>query len=516
MTSSLVIVYHREPYEEYAVDGQRFLKENASPNGIIPALKGVISRVNSASWIAWKELSDEPAHLFTRNVHIDDSYGSYNVVRLPLSRAQIEQFYFITSKEALWPVINSFPSYYSTQYTNWSVFREVNRHFADAICEEAEEGGLVWIHDYNLWLVPGFVRALRPDLSIAFFHHTAFPSADIFSILPWRDEILSSLLQCDLIGFHVPRYAHNFARTAQSLCVIDQVNTLPVASSCRSIGGALSETSVPSEIIYQQRSILIDSCPIGPHTQMIIDFVQTDEGASRVEEIRKIHREEIIIVSVSRIDYSKGIVEMLMTFERLLQRRPELCGRIKLLLTAVSAANGMRVYRQSEQTIEQAVGHINGLYGTLEWVPVVLSTTSMPFEETMCHYRAADICWVTPLRDGLNLVAKEFVASHINAGGVLVLSEFAGAAIELSDAILVNPYSRNQMDAAIDLAIDMPYEEQKQRMAKLGKRVLCNNISNWTDHMLDLFGKISAKRDRTCPTKPARRTFFWKSERRRK
>lgn len=491
MASSLVIVYHRQPYEEHVENGKTVLKENSSPNGIVPALKGFIGQVDRASWVAWKKApAGGKAPKFERRITVDDSYGSYEVVRLPLSPEQINQFYHVTSKEALWPILNSFPSLYSTENTNWATFREVNRLFAQAACEEAAPGAVVWVHDYNLWLVPKFVREMRPDVKLAFFHHTPFPGPDVFNILPWRDEILDSLLDCDLVGFHVPRYARNFAALVQSLRKVDGLVERKVYAELQATGTALSEPVTPISISVGGRVTRIDAFPIGTHADLIRNVVQTPERLARVAEIRREIHEEKVIVSIGRVDYAKGTREMLLAYERLLKRRPELHGKVKLLVTAVAAAEGMRAYKRAQQAIEQLVGRINGHFGTLSWLPILLSTTSMTFEETLSYYRAADICWVTPLRDGLNLVAKEFIAAHVNESGVLVLSEFAGAAVELQDAVLVNPYSISQMDAAIDLALDMPREEQRARMQRMDALVSRYDINHWTHHVLELFAQL--------------------------
>lgn len=497
MASSLVIVYHRQPYEEQVVAGKTVFKENASPNGIVPALKGFIGQMERASWIAWKKSPAGKPARFERRITVEDSYGSYEVVRLPLSAEQINQFYHVTSKEALWPILNSFPSLYSTENCDWATFREVNRLFAEAACEEAAPGAVVWVHDYNLWLVPKFAREMRPDVRIAFFHHTPFPPADVFNILPWRDEIIDSLLACELVGFHIPRYARNFVATAQSLRPIEDVVERAVPDELRATGTALSEPVTPVSMRSGGRQIWIDAFPIGTHAELIRKTVQHDDSLAQVAKIRRDIPQEKIIVSIGRVDYAKGTREMLLAYERLLQRRPELHGKVKLLVTAVAAADGMRAYKKAQQYIEQLVGRINGHIGTLSWQPILLSTTPMPFTDTLCYYRAADICWITPLRDGLNLVAKEFIAAHINESGVLVLSEFAGAAVELQDAVLVNPYSLVQMDAAIDRALDMPREEQHARMQRMDALMDRYDIGNWTSHVLELFKQLRTPSDKT-------------------
>ncbi|HEV8035086.1 trehalose-6-phosphate synthase, partial [Yoonia sp.] len=217
MSSEMVIVYHRQPYEEVEENGQIVLRENKSPNGIVPTLKSFFGEVDHGAWIAWK-LADDPANPdFEQRIEIEDDYGRYAVSRLALSEEQVREFYHVTSKEAFWPILHGFKERYNYDPVDWANFQDVNRRFAEAAAEEAAEGALVWVHDYNLWLVPGYLRTMRPDVRIAFFHHTPFPSADIFNMLPWRKEIVNSLLACDDIGFHIPRYASNFVSVATSL-----------------------------------------------------------------------------------------------------------------------------------------------------------------------------------------------------------------------------------------------------------------------------------------------------------
>lgn len=492
MNTELVIVYHRQPYEEVVEDGQTVLREPRSPNGIIPSIKGFFRHVDKAVWVAWKKAPAGKKAAFERRITMKESTGDYDVVRLPLDAGQINQFYHVVSKEALWPVLNSFPWLYSTENTSWATFREVNRLFAEAACEQAEQGAVVWIHDYNLWLAPRFVRQMRPDLKIAFLHHTPFPGPDVFNIMPWRDEILDSLLSCDMIGFHVPRYSQNFCAVAQGLRAGITRHEAPVPEPIRTTGQGMSEPVVTASIDYQGRNILIDTWPIGTDPDTIARTVDSEAGKARTAKIRKDLNSEILIVSVSRVDYAKGTRQQLDAFDRLLRRRPELIGRVKLLLVTVSAADGMEVYKAEQTKIEQLVGRINGHFGTMSWLPIMLSTTPLPFEEVVCAYRAADIAWITPLRDGLNLVAKEFVAAKNGESGVLVLSEFAGSAMELSDAVLANPFSRSSMDDAIDQALDMPDDERRARMQRLLAHVRKYDIAYWTRHVMGLFARLTS------------------------
>jgi len=491
MNTELVIVYHRQPYEEVVENGEVTLREPRSPNGILPTIKRFFSHVDKAVWVAWKKSPAGKPPSFERRITLSDSFGSYDVVRVPLDASQINQFYHVTSKEALWPVLNTFPWLYSSENTHWATFREVNRLFAEAACEQAAQGAVVWIHDYNLWLVPQFVRQLRPDLKIAFLHHTPFPSADVFNIMPWRDEILDSLLACDMVGFHIPRYSQNFCAVAQGLRDGIVRHEEPVPEPIRTTGLAMSEPVVTTQLDYQGRRILIDTWPIGTSPELIAEVVDSEAGQARTASIRSNMNSEILIVSVSRVDYAKGTRQQLEAYERLLRRRPELAGRVKLLLVTVSAAEGMEVYKAEQNKIEQLVGRINGHFGTMRWLPIMLSTTPMPFEEVVCAYRAADIAWITPLRDGLNLVAKEFVAAKNGEPGVLVLSEFAGSAMELDEAVLVNPFSRNSMDNGLDQALDMPQEERRARMQRLLAHVKQYDLAYWTRHVLGQFAKLT-------------------------
>lgn len=493
--SGLVIVYHRQPFEEVVVDGRVEYREHRSPNGIIPTLRSFFEHVDDARWVAWTQQQGrkgEPRGADT--VRIGGERCTYEVVRVPLSADEVSQFYHVTSKEALWPVINSSPGHYATHNTRWSTFREVNRRFARAACDAAAPGAVVWLHDYNLWLAPGFIREWRPDLRIAFFHHTAFPAPDLFAMLPWRDEILDSLLACDQIGFHIPRYARNFCQLAEALRGDVEVDEVAVEPWMATPGQALSERRRPVRLRRDGRSIDIDSWPIAVPAGHIAELASLDDVRRRCARMVEELGDGVRILSIGRVDYVKGIRQQLEAFSRLLERRPDLRGRVRLLLVAAAAADGMAVYKTAQREIEQLVGHINGRHGRLDWTPVVLSTRPMPFEEVVAAYGAADIAWITPLRDGLNLVAKEYIAARVDGDGVLVLSEFAGAAVELPEALLTNPYSLTRMDEAIDAAIDMAEPERRRRMAAMRAHVVRHDSAAWARTVLDRFRALGGWR----------------------
>ncbi|MDU8943633.1 glucosylglycerol-phosphate synthase [Ovoidimarina sediminis] len=486
MPSDLVIVYHRQPYEEVEENGKTVLRENASPNGIVPTLKSFFGRVSHGAWIAWKLADDVQNPGFEQKIEINDVYGKYSVSRLPLSADQVREFYHVTSKEAFWPILHAFKERYNYDPVDWQNFRDVNRRFAEAAAAEAAHGAVVWIHDYNLWLVPGYLRSMRPDVRIAFFHHTPFPSADIFNVLPWRKEIARSLLACDDVGFHIPRYAANFASVARSLFDVDVTERVKVPEKWISEGTALTERSMPAVLSFEGREIALSVTPVGVDTGFIDTRARDPETERRAAEIRAGMGDAKLILSVGRTDYTKGGVEQLESFERVIEANPDLRGKVRLMHVSVSANRNMAAYEKIQNEIEQVAGRINGRFGSLDWQPVALISRAIPFSELVAYYRAADVAWITPLADGMNLVCKEFVASRVDGDGVLVLSEFAGAAVELGEAVSTNPFSHRSLDRMILAALDMPEEERRARMERLRASVLSNDVREWHPGTIDL------------------------------
>jgi len=492
MSSDLVIVYHRQPYEEVEENGQIVFKENSSPNGIVPTLKSFFGRVQHGAWVAWKEAEDPENPTFEQKVEIEDAYGRYSVSRLPLSAEQVSEFYHVTSKEAFWPVLHGFKERYNYDPVDWKNFRDVNRRFAEAAAEEAEIGALVWVHDYNLWLVPGYLRSMRPDLRIAFFHHTPFPAADIFNVLPWRREIVRSLLACDDVGFQIPRYAANFVSVARSLFDVEVTAREAVPENWISEGTALTERSVPTRVAFEGHEVAVSVNPVGVDTDYITERAGRDETAERVAAIRAELGEAKLLLSVGRTDYTKGGVEQLESFERILENNPDLRGKLRLMHVSVSANRNMTAYEAIQNEIEQVAGRINGRFGTLDWQPVALISRAIPFEELVSYYRAADVAWITPLADGMNLVCKEFAAARTDGDGVLVLSEFAGAAVELSQAVIANPFSHRSLDQSLLFALEMEEEDRRGRIKALRASVLGNSVRDWRPGTLEIAPRMRA------------------------
>ena len=482
--SKLVILYHRTPFDEKITDGVREWVDQKSPNGIIPTLRNLFKNRPGGAWIAWREVNDIEKENDERIKMTNPT--DFLLRRIPLTKEQVNSFYHVTSKESFWPILHTFPTHFDINNANWDVFKEVNKRFAEAACHESAIEATVWVHDYNLWLVPLYIRKKRPDLKIAFFHHTPFPGNDVFAILPWRNEIIESLLSCDLVGFHIPRYTENFARAANCLVGASKNPKRNVDSKFIEIGSALTEPKVTTSLFFNNRKIDLITSPVGTSPSLIQRMIETDTIKNHRENIRiGTKKDRKLILSASRVDYTKGNEELLLCFERLLERNNQIHGKIVLMLACVAAAPGMKIYDETQRSIEEMAGRINGKFSKIDWVPIRFSTKRIPYEEMLAWFAEADICWITPLRDGLNLVAKEYAAARKEKDGVLVLSEFTGASVILNGAVLTNPYSNKRMDEAIEEAINMSAKEQEERMRKMTAAVEAYTVDDWAKEQIE-------------------------------
>ena len=485
--ADLVMVYHRPPFDEVVEDGVRKQHRPKSPNGIIPTLLGFFSGERKGSWVAWSMQDSREPEDFVRHVPVDAArYPRLKVARIALTPDDVDIFYKKFSKEAFWPIIFSFPDKAEFDQAHWERFLEVNRIFAEQTAREAAQGAVVWIHDYNLWMVPAYLRPLRPDLRIAFFHHTAFPSSDIFNILPWYREIIGSLLQCDYIGFHIPRYVQNFVDAVRSYTPVEVLESVPCAPRFITYGCALGVDSSTAAIQVGSSRIALGAHPVGIDVGLIEQIVRKPAVQRKVERIKARLQGAKAIVSIERLDYVKGSLEKLQAFERLLDEHPELVGQVTLLNIITPAAPGMEIYESLRTDVDRIVGRINGRFSTLEWTPVSYFYRSLPYESVIAYYAASDVAWITPLRDGLNLVAKEFVATKKATGstGVLILSEFAGAAVELHGALLTNPYDATSMSRVLHQALTMGDDEADYRCQRMAAIVADNDVARWGDEFM--------------------------------
>ena len=486
--AQLVMVYHRLPFEEVRRGGRVRRRRPKSPNGIIPTLLGCFAGGREGSWVAWSKQESREPERFETHVAVDARrYPKLTAARIPLTSQDVNLFYETFSKEAFWPVIFSFPSRAVFNDEHWEHYLEINRLFAEQAAREAEDGALVWVHDYNLWMVPGFLRELRPDLRIAFFHHTAFPPPDIFNIIPWRREIIGSLLQCDYVGFHIPRYVENFVDVVRTHTTVEVLERVPCAPRYLTYGCSLGVASMTASIRAGERTVELGAHPVGIDVDSIDSILQRPDVREKMREIRDQLAGRTCILSIERLDYVKGPIEKLQAFEKLLEDHPELHGEVVLVTVCTPPAPGMKIYRQIREKVDQAVGRINGRFAKLGWQPVHYFFRSLPFEEVVAHYAVSDVAWITPLRDGLNMVAKEYIAAnHAESGdGVLVLSEFAGAAVELHGAILTNPYHTDSMAEHLYRALMLEPEDRRTRMDRLYDIVRANDVAGWAGEFLE-------------------------------
>ncbi len=504
--ADLVMAYHRLPFDEVVEDGVTLQRSPKSPNGIIPTLLRLFAGARKGAWVAWSQQDSRAPEGFVSSVAVDAGrYPQLHAARIALTADDVDLFYKKFSKEAFWPIIFSFPDKAEFRQDHWERFLEVNRLFAEQTAREAAEGALVWIHDYNLWMVPAFLRPLRPDLRIAFFHHTAFPSSDIFNILPWRRDIIGSLLQCDYIGFHIPRYVENFVDATRSFAPLDVLATVPCAPRFLTYGCALGVDRMSTAIEVGGRRVGLGAHPVGTDVALIAQLATTPEVVRQTRSIADYLDGVTGVISVERLDYVKGSLQKLEAFERLLEEYPEYAGRVTLINVITPAAPGMEIYEALRVEVDRIVGRINGRFSTLEWVPVRYFYRSLSFDEVLAHYAACDIAWITPLRDGLNLVAKEFIATKkaLGKSGVLICSEFAGVAVDLHGALLTNPYDARSMTATLHQALTMGEDERAYRTTRMAAIVTEHDVARWAEDFQHAAHSAAAAHARPAPGAPA-------------
>ena len=478
----LVMVYHRLPFDKDIVNGKPVRVSPKSPNGIIPSLLGLFEQGRAGMWVGEEVLQKDGQEI--KNQLIDEEkYPNLVAATISLPKKDIDQFYRVFSKEAFWPTIFSFVDKARFNHDDWNHYLKINKIFAERIAKEADEGALVWIHEYNLWMVPAYLKPLRPDLRIGFFHHTSFPAADIFNIIPWRKDIIGSLLLCDFISFHIPRYVENFVDVLRSHTPFKTIQKINVAQQFLTYSCALGVDEMTKVIEVDGRQIRLGAQPVGVNVEHIQRLLAKKDTKSKIERqlTRKKDKDVKRIVSIERLDYVKGPLEKIEAFGEFLAEYPEFRGKIELINVCTPPSQGMTIYDEIKDEVNRAVGEINGAYSTMDWTPIQYFYRSMPFEEVVVQYAVSDIAWITPLRDGLNLVAKEYVAAQgiRNGNGVLILSEFAGASVELPYAILTNPYDKKSMKESLLKALVMDEEEAALRISRSYEQVQHYDIHYW-------------------------------------
>jgi trehalose 6-phosphate synthase len=449
----LIIVANRLPVQLVRAGRGSSGGWERSAGGLVTALEPILKKTGGA-WIGWTGAPGRTPRAST--------YQTINIRPIALPAAEVEGFYHGFSNSTIWPLYHYAIRTPQFHRPWWARYVEVNRRFARAAARTARKGDTVWIHDYHLQLVPRLLRELRPDLRIGFFLHTPFPPEELFAWLPWRQQILTGLLGADLAGFQTYADAQNFSRAAR-----------------RYAGAEGTDTRLQLE----GRTTRVGAFPIS------IDFKDFETAAARpaVAKAAQRMRDRIgstrkLILAVDRLDYTKGIDVRLRAFEELLED-----GSVDdtvMIQIATPSRERVEHYQRLRAEVEQAVGRINGTYSRVGHPVLHYLHQSLPREELAAFFAAADVMLVTPLRDGMNLVAKEYVASRPDLGGVLVLSEFTGAAAELKDALLVNPHDIDGLKDAMLRAKDMPAPEAKKRMRSMRRQVLGNDVNDWSEAFL--------------------------------
>jgi trehalose 6-phosphate synthase/phosphatase len=466
----LIVVSNRLPLTlRHSSEGWR---GESSPGGLATALGPVMSRTGGM-WIGWPgEAPERPDEDRDEALGRWEQRHGYVPVDLPLALSR--QFYQGYSNQTLWPLFHQFPSSLVYDPEGWSAYVEANRCFRDAILERYRPGDLVWVHDYHLMLLPQLLREAVPEAAIGFFLHIPFPAAEIFRVLPRREELLRGLLGADCVAFQTHANLQHFR-----------------ASLLRILGVGSRMDRVEAE----GRFVRLEALPIGIVPEEFTDLLDNDRHVARsLADLRRRFAGRQILLAVDRLDYTKGIPERLRTFRRLLEKAPALRGRVVLVQVAVPSRERIPRYVRLAREVNELVGEINGSLGTPKWTPVVYIRRAISRVELVALYAAADVGWVTPLLDGMNLVAKEYVACQRKGDGVLLLSEFAGAAAEMGEAFLVNPYDEERTAATLERALLLAPEERRERMAALRGRVLRNNALAWSERFLDALGQAAATR----------------------
>ncbi|MGZ6818187.1 MAG: alpha,alpha-trehalose-phosphate synthase (UDP-forming) [Blastococcus sp.] len=450
-----MVVANRLPVDQVVgPDGET--RWQRSPGGLVTALEPFVAGQGGA-WVGWSGSAGDAPEPFESN--------GMSLIPVPLSEEEVDRYYEGMSNASLWPLYHDVvekPEYHRKW---WDTYVQVNKRFAEKAAAVAAEGAIVWVHDYQLQLVPAMLRQARPDLTIGFFLHIPFPPYELFTQLPWRSAVVEGLLGADLVGFQRPNAASNFVQLARRL------HDLPARGHT---------------IEYEGRTVTARAFPISIDVAAFDELARSPEVLARAEEIRnELGNPSKVILGVDRLDYTKGIGLRLQAFEELLEDGVLEAPDTVLIQVATPSRERVEHYVHMREMIEQQVGHINGVYGSMAGSAVRYFNQSMPREELAALYRAADVMLVTPYRDGMNLVAKEYVAARGDLGGALVLSEFAGAAAELKQAFLVNPHDITGVKSQLVRALRVEPAEAAKRMRAMRRHLYRNDLDHWASTFIE-------------------------------
>lgn len=458
MQKKIIIVSNRLPYRIERKNGKFELLQ--SSGGLVSAIQSV-SKENHIIWVGAADFKEDLWEEFIKTTPLPE----INIVPLFLNKKIENLYYNGFSNSIIWPLFHYFPSFteYNTDF--YYAYVEVNKIFASAIKSIIKKNDTVWIHDYHLMLLPGFLKQAPNSINSSFFLHIPFPSHELIRLIPeeWRNYILKSLLCCDVVGFHTEQYVYHFKKSLETFLGLQYKD---------------------DQISVDGHTTKINDYPISIDFEKFYSAYDHPQVARKRERIRDKYSQAKIIFSLDRLDYSKGVIKRLQAFEQLLRTNANLRGNILLIINLIPSREEINKYAERKTIIEESISRINGLYGNFLWQPIVYQYQHLSFDELLACYTACDVALVTPLRDGMNLVAKEFVASRKDRQGCLILSEFAGAANELKSALLVNPNDINAMQSAILNAIKMKPFEQEKRMSEMQEHLRINDVNNWAKKYL--------------------------------
>ena len=463
----LFIISNRLPLKASKTENNEF-EFTRSEGGLATGLGSLEMNIEK-HWIGWPGVYPETEE---EKETISNHLLKFNFHPVFLTPEQIENYYEGYSNSTLWPLCHYFYSYIHYESIYWDAYKQANEIFCQISTLHIKPGDIVWVQDYQLLLLPQLLRDSISNISIGYFHHIPFPSYELFRVLPERAELLNGLLGADLIAFHTHDYMRHFVSAAER--VLDLRFKL-------------------DQVQLDNRTVFVDAFPMGINYQLYYDAILQPEVQEKALELKKMYGSHKLMLSVDRLDYSKGILHRIEGFSLFLEHNPEYKEKISLAMIIVPSRDNVKSYADLKSKIDKMIGAINGKYSTINWTPVYYFYHSFNFNELVAMYNIADIGLVTPLRDGMNLVAKEYLAAKRDTPGVLILSEMAGAAIELTEAIIVNPNDVEQIEKAILQALIMPEQEQLKNLHLMQKKIAKQTVNKWASDFVEELQSIQSK-----------------------
>ncbi len=464
--SKLIIASNRLPVTITKRKGK--FKVQSSTGGLVTAVGG-LKKSRGHVWIGWPGISMSASNPEAKDIRDLLKPEDYHPVFL--SRHDIDDYYHGFCNETIWPLFHYFVQFAIYEKDHWKAYKRVNEAFCDEIMEIAEPEDTIWIHDYHLMILPKLLKEKLPRAKIGFFLHIPFPSSEIFRLIPWCKDIIEGLLGADLIGFHAFDYVRHFLESVRRV---------------------LGYEHALGQIVVHSRAVKVDAFPMGVDYEKFSNAAHDPDVQKRVRNLRKEIGEQLkIILSIDRLDYTKGIPQRLEAFDHFLKRNPGYKGKAILIMVAVPSRTEVKHYKILKEQVDNLVGDINGRHGKIGWIPIWYLYRSFEFNDLAALYCISDVIFVTPLRDGMNLIAKEYVATKNDGNGVLILGEMAGTAKELTEAIIINPNDLETTANSLKVAIEMPREERVNRMEKMRARLKRYDVGRWVSDFMEKLDHIA-------------------------